>query len=82
MKSLRLMPMTHGKEKPMTAPGLNFCVYVQATKDDLCLFEVCKRMMEEGVNDFFFSIPNFKIIRNLIFFAQRRSFAPMGEPTH
>lgn len=35
-----------------------FCVYVQATKDDLCLFEVCQRMLEEGVNDFFFSVPN------------------------
>ncbi len=46
------------KDKPATAPGLNFCVYVQATRDDLCLFEVCKRMIEEGVNDFFFSVPD------------------------
>jgi FkbM family methyltransferase len=30
---------------------------VLAVKDDLCLFEVCKRLHEEGVNDFFFGIP-------------------------
>lgn len=46
------------KESPPYVPPMKFCVYVQATKDDLCLFEVCKRMMEEGVNDFFFSIPD------------------------
>jgi hypothetical protein len=33
-------------------------VYTQATRDDFCLFEVGKRMMEEGVKDFFFSIPD------------------------
>lgn len=45
-------------EAQQVAPQLRFCVYVQATKDDLCLFEVCKRMIEEGVNDFFFSVPD------------------------
>lgn len=40
------------------ATDLRFCVYIQATRDDLCLMEVCERMKEEGVNDFFFSIPN------------------------
>lgn len=45
-------------DQPVVAPGLKFCCYIQATKDDLCLFEVCKRMKEEGVNDFFFSVPD------------------------
>lgn len=39
-------------------PELKFCVYTQATRNDFCLYEVCKRMMEEGVNDFFFSVPD------------------------
>ena len=43
---------------PPGPPPMRFCAYVQATRDDLCLFEVCKRMKEEGVNDFFFSIPD------------------------
>jgi hypothetical protein len=38
--------------------GDGFCVYIQATKDDFCLKEVCQRMMEEGVKDFFFSVPD------------------------
>ena len=46
------------EEIPTGPPPLKFCVYVQATRDDLCLFEVCKRMMKEGVKDFFFSIPD------------------------
>lgn len=37
---------------------LKFCAYIQATRDDFCLYEVCKRLQEEGVNDFFFSVPN------------------------
>jgi len=45
-------------QPPAPPPQVKFCVYVQATCDDLCLFEVCKRMVEEGVNDFFFSIPD------------------------
>ena len=48
----------NAKDAPETAPGLSFCVYVQATRDDLCLFEVCQRMIEEGVRDFFFSVPD------------------------
>lgn len=37
---------------------LRFCAYIQATRDDLCLLEVCARLAEEGVRDFVFSIPN------------------------
>lgn len=37
---------------------LKFCCYIQATRDDFCLREVCQRMREEGVNDFFFSVPD------------------------
>ena len=37
---------------------LKFCCYIQATKNDFCLDEVCQRMREEGVQDFFFSVPD------------------------
>lgn len=43
---------------PPVALAVKFCAYIQATRDDLCLYEVCKRMKEEGVNDFLFSIPD------------------------
>ena len=43
---------------PPAPPPRRFCAYVQATRDDLCLYEVCKRLKEEGVNDFLFSIPD------------------------
>lgn len=36
----------------------DMAVYIQATKDDFCLFEVCERLYEEGVKVFFFYIPN------------------------
>ena len=35
-----------------------FAVYMQVTQDDLCLMEVCERMMSEGCRDFFFSVPD------------------------
>jgi hypothetical protein len=35
-----------------------FVVYIQATKDDFCLYEVCMRAAEEGVRTFFFCIPD------------------------
>lgn len=35
-----------------------FVAYLQVTKDDFCLFEVCKRLYEEGLNRFFFSVPD------------------------
>jgi hypothetical protein len=45
------------KAEPVKA-NETFAVYMQVTKDDLCLFEVCKRMMEEGVKDFFWAEPD------------------------
>lgn len=36
----------------------DYCVYIQATKDDFCLYEVCQRLREEGVNTFFFCVPD------------------------
>jgi hypothetical protein len=36
----------------------DLAVYIQATKDDFCLFEVCERLYEEGIKAFFFYIPN------------------------
>ena len=37
---------------------MKFAAYIQATKDDFCLFEVCKRLLDEGLTDFFFSVPD------------------------
>jgi hypothetical protein len=36
----------------------DLAVYIQATKNDFCLFEVCERLYEEGIRNFFFYIPN------------------------
>jgi hypothetical protein len=36
----------------------DYAAYVQCTKDDFCLFEVCKRAYEEGLSHFFFCIPD------------------------
>lgn len=38
--------------------GRNYCAYLQVTRDDFCLYEVCVRLHEEGVDDFFFSVPD------------------------
>lgn len=38
--------------------GMEFCVYMQVIKDDFCLYEVCTRLMEEGVKTFFWSEPD------------------------
>lgn len=42
--------------KPVNVTG--YCVYMQVTRDDLCLFEVCQRMKEEGVTDIFWAEPD------------------------
>jgi hypothetical protein len=36
----------------------DMAVYIQATKNDFCLFEVCERLYEEGIRSFFFYIPD------------------------
>ncbi len=53
-------PVDEGpKAGQVQAPNADrYAVYFQATKDDFCLFEVCKRLFDEGVRDFFFSIPS------------------------
>lgn len=35
-----------------------FAMYMQANRDDLCLNEVCDRMFDEGIRNFFFCIPD------------------------
>lgn len=35
-----------------------YCAYLQVTKNDFCLEEVCDRLREEGVNTFFMAIPD------------------------
>lgn len=46
--------------KKLSAPKNNerFVAYMQVTKDDLCLLDVCKRLVEEGVTDFCFCQPD------------------------
>ena len=41
-----------------TIDNAKYAVYIQATKDDFCLHEVCSRMIEEGCRHFFFCIPD------------------------
>lgn len=44
---------------PASAPGdIKFAVYMQVIKDDFCLYEVCRRMMDEGCLDFFWAVPD------------------------
>lgn len=45
-------------DKTVALDDRKYAVYIQATKDDFCLFEVCKRMIEEGAKHFFFCIPD------------------------
>lgn len=46
--------------KKLSAPKTNerFVAYLQVTKDDLCLLDVCNRLVEEGVHDFCFCQPD------------------------
>lgn len=46
------------EEKPASDKNDRYVAYMQVTRDDICLFEVCKRLAEEGVVDFFFAQPN------------------------
>jgi len=43
---------------PKTVTNNRFVAYLQVTKDDLCLYDVCARLMEEGVTDFCFAQPS------------------------
>lgn len=45
-------------DKTEPVPDNKYAVYIQATKDDFCLYEVCVRMIEEGAKVFFFCIPD------------------------
>jgi len=46
--------------KKLSAPKTNegYVAYMQVTKDDLCLLDVCNRLAEEGVHDFCFCQPD------------------------
>lgn len=41
-----------------TVKAADMAVYVQAIKDDICLYETCERLYEEGARVFFFAIPD------------------------
>ena len=45
-------------DKMQTVETDKYAVYIQATADDFCLFEVCKRMIDEGAKNFFVCIPD------------------------
>ncbi len=36
----------------------DWAMYMQANRNDLCLTEVCERVLEEGIRNFFFCIPD------------------------
>lgn len=55
--------VTIGQPGPAAAPAASaakteYCAYLQVTKNDFCLEEVCDRLREEGVNTFFMAIPD------------------------
>jgi len=50
-----------GHQGELGEPGQpygDYAAYLQATRDDLCLNEVCGRLFDEGVRNFFFCIPD------------------------
>ncbi len=51
-------PNAFADETPAPVKDIQYAAYLQVTKDDFCLTEVCLRLMEEGVNTFFFSVPD------------------------
>lgn len=44
--------------KPVDQGYSKYAAYLQATRDDLCLNEVCTRLFDEGIRTFFFCIPD------------------------
>lgn len=48
------------EQQKASAPKTNnrYVAYMQVTKDDLCLIDVCNRLVEEGVHDFCFCQPD------------------------
>jgi hypothetical protein len=53
-------PLAQAEQTPQSTQTSNasasqdFCMYMQANADDFCLNEVCRRMYDEGIRDFFF----------------------------
>ena len=57
----RGFPRPEGREvklAPAQSEFSKYAVYVQATRDDLCLNEVVQRLFDEGIRNFFFCIPD------------------------
>lgn len=44
--------------KPVAAEADRYVAYMQVTKDDICLLDVCLRLVDEGVKDFCFCVPD------------------------
>jgi len=46
------------QEAPVKKDGPRYAMYMQANKDDFCLFEVLQRTYEEGIKDQFICVPD------------------------
>lgn len=53
-----LFSATENTAKQNSDPYANYAAYLQVTRDDLCLNEVCRRLFDEGIKNFFFCIPD------------------------
>jgi hypothetical protein len=51
-------PKAAAANQPTTPEKRHYAAYLQVTRDDFCLYEVCTRLREEGVNDFFLAVPD------------------------
>lgn len=63
MRRRRGFPIDRGPAAVQYTPQVGFSAshlvaYIQAIRDDFCLQAVCDRLFEEGVQSFFFSIPD------------------------
>lgn len=58
---------------------LKFVAYMQVIKDDLCLYEVCARLMEEGCRDFFWAVPDEYWSGELVPDSERQTLDPIAE---
>jgi len=62
-RKARNFPLDDGPKAQQAAPEpvnakTTYVAYMQVTKDDLCLLDVCRRLMTEGVQDFCFCEPD------------------------
>lgn len=54
----QVVPKSPKEAKKLPYGGRSYCAYLQVTRDDFCLHEVCTRLHEEGVTHFFYAVPS------------------------